>query len=118
MWYSRSGSFIINYYFFTFFLKVRDEVPAAIEKCRRAGITVRMVTGDNVTTARAIAVRCGIITPGEDYLVLDGKEFNKQIKNDNSKFDQAKFDKVDYFLIFFVENRRGKKNIKSIEMDI
>jgi P-type Ca2+ transporter type 2B len=33
---------------------VRDEVPAAIEKCRRAGITVRMVTGDNVNTARQV----------------------------------------------------------------
>ncbi|EPB71321.1 haloacid dehalogenase-like hydrolase, partial [Ancylostoma ceylanicum] len=31
---------------------VRPEVPAAIEKCKRAGITVRMVTGDNINTAR------------------------------------------------------------------
>lgn len=73
---------------------VRDEVPAAIAKCRRAGITVRMVTGDNVMTARAIAIRCGIITPGEDFLVLEGKEFNKQIKNEDNKVDQAKFDLI------------------------
>uniref|UniRef100_A0A671QH77 P-type Ca(2+) transporter n=1 Tax=Sinocyclocheilus anshuiensis TaxID=1608454 RepID=A0A671QH77_9TELE len=34
---------------------VRPEVPEAICKCQRAGITVRMVTGDNINTARAIA---------------------------------------------------------------
>lgn len=37
-----------------------------------------MVTGDNVNTARAIAVQCGIIKPGEDYLVLEGREFNER----------------------------------------
>ncbi|PIO56253.1 hypothetical protein TELCIR_22348, partial [Teladorsagia circumcincta] len=34
---------------------VRPEVPAAIDKCQKAGITVRMVTGDNINTARSIA---------------------------------------------------------------
>jgi len=33
----------------------RKEVPYAIEQCHKAGITVRMVTGDNIITARAIA---------------------------------------------------------------
>uniref|UniRef100_A0A8C8ZHR8 Calcium-transporting ATPase n=1 Tax=Prolemur simus TaxID=1328070 RepID=A0A8C8ZHR8_PROSS len=37
---------------------VRPEVPEAIRKCQRAGITVRMVTGDNINTARAIAAKC------------------------------------------------------------
>jgi magnesium-transporting ATPase (P-type) len=57
---------------------VREEVPAAIERCRRAGITVRMVTGDNVNTARAIALQCGIMRPHEDFLVLEGREFNER----------------------------------------
>ncbi|KAJ3586548.1 hypothetical protein NHX12_012945 [Muraenolepis orangiensis] len=35
---------------------VRPEVPDAIRMCQRAGITVRMVTGDNINTARAIAI--------------------------------------------------------------
>ena len=39
------------------------QVPAAIVKCQRAGITVRMVTGDNVQTARSIASKCGILPP-------------------------------------------------------
>jgi P-type E1-E2 ATPase len=33
----------------------RKEVPEAIRKCNKAGITVRMVTGDNIITAKAIA---------------------------------------------------------------
>ena len=53
---------------------VRPEVPAAIKQCQKAGITVRMVTGDNVTTAKSIARKCGIIEPSDvDALVIDGK---------------------------------------------
>jgi Ca2+ transporting ATPase len=40
---------------------LRDEVPPAIAKCYRAGIDVRMVTGDNLETAVAIARRANII---------------------------------------------------------
>ncbi|KAK1346358.1 LOW QUALITY PROTEIN: hypothetical protein QTO34_000212 [Cnephaeus nilssonii] len=64
---------------------VRPEVPEAIRKCQRAGITVRMVTGDNINTARAIAAKCGIIQPGEDFLCLEGKEFNRRIRNEKGE---------------------------------
>eukprot|EP00026_Physarum_polycephalum_P002073 Phypoly_transcript_02077.p1 GENE.Phypoly_transcript_02077~~Phypoly_transcript_02077.p1 ORF type:complete len:897 (+),score=112.36 Phypoly_transcript_02077:167-2692(+) len=40
----------------------RPEVKGAIEQCRRAGITVAMVTGDHPGTAAAIARMVGIIT--------------------------------------------------------
>ncbi|XP_007575019.1 plasma membrane calcium-transporting ATPase 1-like isoform X1 [Poecilia formosa] len=73
---------------------VRPEVPAAIAKCQRAGITVRMVTGDNINTARAIATKCGILLPGEEFLCLEGKEFNTQIRNDKGEVEQERLDKV------------------------
>lgn len=57
---------------------LREEVKASIEACQRAGITVRMVTGDNVNTARSIATSCGILKPESDFLVLEGKEFNER----------------------------------------
>ena len=41
---------------------------------------MRMVTGDNVNTARSIAYKCGIIQPGDDGLVMEGKEFNNRIR--------------------------------------
>ncbi|MEE6480306.1 hypothetical protein FKM82_012530 [Ascaphus truei] len=73
---------------------VRPEVPDAIKKCQRAGITVRMVTGDNINTARAIASKCGILHPGEDFLCIEGKEFNRRIRNEKGEIEQERIDKI------------------------
>uniref|UniRef100_A0AAQ5ZQJ3 Calcium-transporting ATPase n=1 Tax=Amphiprion ocellaris TaxID=80972 RepID=A0AAQ5ZQJ3_AMPOC len=73
---------------------VRPEVPDAIRKCQRAGITVRMVTGDNINTARAIATKCGILHPGDDFLCLEGKEFNRRIRNELGEIEQERIDKI------------------------
>ncbi|XP_061400205.1 plasma membrane calcium-transporting ATPase 3-like [Musca vetustissima] len=73
---------------------VRPEVPDAIRKCQRAGITVRMVTGDNINTARSIATKCGILKPGDDFLILEGKEFNKRIRDSNGNVQQHLVDQV------------------------
>ncbi|XP_066504926.1 plasma membrane calcium-transporting ATPase 4 isoform X2 [Hoplias malabaricus] len=73
---------------------VRPEVPDAIRKCQRAGITVRMVTGDNINTARAIATKCGIIHPGDDFVCLEGKEFNRRIRNELGEIEQERIDRL------------------------
>ncbi|XP_051758191.1 plasma membrane calcium-transporting ATPase 3a isoform X4 [Ctenopharyngodon idella] len=73
---------------------VRPEVPDAIKKCQRAGITVRMVTGDNINTARAIAAKCGIISPGDDFLCMEGKDFNRRIRNEKGEIEQERIDKI------------------------
>ncbi|XP_057323720.1 plasma membrane calcium-transporting ATPase 2 isoform X9 [Microplitis mediator] len=73
---------------------VRPEVPEAIRKCQKAGITVRMVTGDNINTARSIALKCGIFKPNEDFLILEGKEFNRRIRDSNGEVQQHLLDKV------------------------
>jgi len=46
---------------------------------------VRMVTGDNVNTARSIALKCGILRVNSEFLVLEGKEFNKRIRDSSGK---------------------------------
>ncbi|KAF6160132.1 hypothetical protein GIB67_016568 [Kingdonia uniflora] len=55
---------------------VRPGVKEAVQTCLAAGITVRMVTGDNINTAKAIARECGILT--EDGLAIDGPDFRSK----------------------------------------
>lgn len=43
---------------------LREDVVDAVAICQRAGIFVRMVTGDNIETACAIAKQAGILTAG------------------------------------------------------
>jgi Ca2+-transporting ATPase len=43
---------------------LRKEVPAAIRQCERAGIDVKIVTGDTAQTAMEIARQCGVIESG------------------------------------------------------
>ncbi|KAJ1548215.1 Calcium-transporting ATPase 10, plasma membrane-type [Nowakowskiella sp. JEL0078] len=53
---------------------VRKEVPGAVAECQKAGLTIKMVTGDNRLTASKIARECGILTDG---IVMEGPEFAK-----------------------------------------
>ncbi|CAI0393421.1 unnamed protein product, partial [Linum tenue] len=55
---------------------VRPGVKESVAVCRSAGIVVRMVTGDNLTTAKAIARECGILT--DDGLAIEGPEFREK----------------------------------------
>lgn len=54
---------------------LRPGVPESVALCQKAGVTVRMVTGDNKLTAQAIAKECGILLPGG--VVMEGPEFRK-----------------------------------------
>ena len=54
---------------------LREGVSKAVKQCQLAGVKVRMVTGDNVMTATAIAIQCGIKT--EHGLVLEGQKFRE-----------------------------------------
>ncbi|EJD50366.1 potassium/sodium eff [Auricularia subglabra TFB-10046 SS5] len=59
----------------------RPETRAAVEECKRAGITVHMLTGDHPSTAAAIAREVGIIpkrlAPAEkENLVRSAKQFD------------------------------------------
>jgi len=49
----------------------RKEVKEAIEKCRTAGIKVAMITGDHLTTAKAIADELGITGKAMTGVELD-----------------------------------------------
>jgi Ca2+-transporting ATPase len=61
---------------------LREDVKAAVDRCRSAGIEVKMITGDNVETARAIACDLGLIDrrdapiDTDDAVVLTSPRFN------------------------------------------
>ncbi|KAG1368580.1 calcium-transporting ATPase 10, plasma membrane-type [Cocos nucifera] len=55
---------------------VRPGVKESVAVCRSAGITVRMVTGDNINTAKAIARECGILT--DEGVAIEGPEFREK----------------------------------------
>ncbi|KAI4145015.1 MAG: hypothetical protein LQ340_006456 [Diploschistes diacapsis] len=59
---------------------LRDGVPEAVQTCQSAGIFIRMVTGDNMLTAKAIATDCGIFTSGG--LIMEGPQFRKLKKSE------------------------------------
>jgi len=83
---------------------LRPEVPLAIEKCYKAGIDVRMVTGDSPNTAVSIAYQAGILRPYhfvnegcekvaanlKPNVMMDGKTFRSRVyrtvtvQNDNT----------------------------------
>ena len=54
---------------------LRPEVAGAIQKCNVAGVEVKMVTGDNIATATAIASSCGIKT--DDGIAMEGPKFRQ-----------------------------------------
>lgn len=62
---------------------VRPEVRDAIVKSREAGVDVKIVTGDNALTARAIGEQVGLLD--EDSVVMEGGEFRE--KSDEELFE-------------------------------
>src|SRR5262249_24392103 len=63
---------------------LRDDVKEGVDRCRRAGIEVKMITGDNVETARAVAYEIGLVdrakawidTPRDSRIMTSGR-FNE-----------------------------------------
>ena len=58
---------------------IRPEVPKAVDTCQKAGIKVRMVTGDNKVTALAIAKQCHIIGTDHPDAIMEGPEFYDRV---------------------------------------
>lgn len=60
---------------------LRPGVQEAVQVCLNAGVRVRMITGDNILTAIAIARSCGILGEHEDpeVAVMKGSDFMEKI---------------------------------------
>eukprot|EP00286_Rhodomonas_abbreviata_P007986 CAMPEP_0181334288 /NCGR_PEP_ID=MMETSP1101-20121128/26162_1 /TAXON_ID=46948 /ORGANISM="Rhodomonas abbreviata, Strain Caron Lab Isolate" /LENGTH=1182 /DNA_ID=CAMNT_0023444219 /DNA_START=304 /DNA_END=3852 /DNA_ORIENTATION=- len=67
---------------------LREEVPHSIEVCKAAGIVVRMVTGDNLSTAKAISRKAGILdaakeASGEEK-AMTGEQFRSLVLSEQN----------------------------------
>ncbi|XP_062014331.1 putative calcium-transporting ATPase 13, plasma membrane-type [Rosa rugosa] len=63
----------------------RPGVWKAVKDCQNAGVNIKMITGDNVFTAQAIATECGILKPGQDIFsgaVIEGAVFQSYSDED------------------------------------
>lgn len=67
----------------------RPGAKAAVADCQRAGVSVKMITGDNIFTAKAIAAECGILR-GDDDEVVEGVVF----RNYTPEERREKVDKI------------------------
>ncbi|XP_030971545.1 calcium-transporting ATPase 9, plasma membrane-type-like [Quercus lobata] len=66
----------------------RPSVKDAVNVCQKAGVKVRMVTGDNLQTAKAIALECGILTSTEDsteHNIIEGRVFREFTEKDREQ---------------------------------
>jgi hypothetical protein len=61
---------------------LRAGVTKAVADCRKAGVIVRMVTGDNLSTAKALATECGIYTDG---IIMEGRQFRNMSLHQTSE---------------------------------
>ncbi|CBI25052.3 unnamed protein product, partial [Vitis vinifera] len=71
----------------------RPGVKRAVEICKSAGVEIKMITGDNVFTAKAIATECGILGSDDTEhkgAVVEGVEF----RNYTHEERMQKIDKI------------------------
>lgn len=63
---------------------LRDETKMAVAAIQKAGVILRMVTGDNLDTAIHIAKQCNIITSNK-HIALEGPKFCELLQEYKSK---------------------------------
>eukprot|EP00529_Nitzschia_sp_RCC80_P007988 CAMPEP_0113493674 /NCGR_PEP_ID=MMETSP0014_2-20120614/28713_1 /TAXON_ID=2857 /ORGANISM="Nitzschia sp." /LENGTH=1331 /DNA_ID=CAMNT_0000387543 /DNA_START=245 /DNA_END=4238 /DNA_ORIENTATION=+ /assembly_acc=CAM_ASM_000159 len=112
---------------------LRASVPGAIQACHKAGVDVRMCTGDALTTAIAIAKGCQILSPRDlkpdgqpkEGFAMTGAEFDDRVhKKDRSKpkivrrvFDPSINDAVDKLAEPYLLDSDGNKVLDQAAFD-
>jgi Ca2+-transporting ATPase len=88
---------------------LRENIRESVETCQQAGIKVRMVTGDNPETARAIAQDSGILQSGT---VMTGPAFRSLPKEEQTRASRdldvmARAEPMDKLLLVEALQRNG-----------
>ena len=102
--------------FFGFRDMVRQGVPEAVKKLKKAGINLQMATGSNTQLAKAVALECNIIRDEEEvanqeYTIMDGKKFYDLV--DSYKAERDPITKKRVYQVKNLENfKKCYKHIK------
>ncbi len=67
---------------------IRDKVNKSVQFAHRGQINVRMVSGDHIETAKAVAVQAGIMDDPSKYLCITGEEFRQQVGSLKQTIDE------------------------------
>ena len=62
---------------------LREDVPGAVERCRKSGIELKMLTGDNIVTATAIANELGILD--ERHIAVEARQIEEMSDEELSR---------------------------------
>jgi Ca2+-transporting ATPase len=62
---------------------LRKDVFESIKKCQSAGIDIKILTGDNIVTAKAIADELNLLK--DDYIAIEARELEKLSDDDLAK---------------------------------
>ncbi|PIN11028.1 Calcium transporting ATPase [Handroanthus impetiginosus] len=72
----------------------RPGVKKAVEDCQYAGVNIKMITGDNIFTAKAVATECGILYHNQEFndgAVVEGVEFRNYTEEERmTKVDRIR----------------------------
>lgn len=67
---------------------LKPGVAEAVLQCKKAGVQVKMLTGDNLITAKAISQGCGILSPDDltnQYACMEGPVFRALSKEERTR---------------------------------
>lgn len=67
---------------------LKEGVAEAVNQCKLAGVNVKMVTGDNLITAKAISRACNILTPEDssnEYAFMEGPAFRAMSEEERTR---------------------------------
>lgn len=89
---------------------IRADAPAAIRKCRQAGIKVLMITGDHPLTAYKIAEDLHLVT--SPVYVTTGDEVEKELEKSEDEFDKFVKKKLVYARVTPIQKLKIVESLK------
>lgn len=69
--------------------KLQDDVDGAIERLKRAGIKIWMLTGDKIETAINIGHSTNLLTKSSELLVIDDEENENVLNSINEEYNKV-----------------------------